>query len=100
QPTCVLCYTVKAYQLPLAGHKDNHAGLMNPDQMAEFQRRLEVPEGQEWEPFAGLKLEPRKLRSFLEAVPFNARGPRRYKADYVPLPESLPQPEGHRMSTQ
>jgi pyruvate dehydrogenase E1 component len=35
---------------PLAGHKDNHAGLMTPAQMAAFQAAMGVPEGQEWEP--------------------------------------------------
>jgi len=100
QPTCFICYTVKGYQLPLAGHKDNHAGLMTPEQMADFQRRMGIAEGQEWAPFAGLKLPPQQLRSFLQSVPFNAKGPRRYKADYVPVPSTLPRPEGHRMSTQ
>ena len=30
QPTCFIAYTIKGYGLPFAGHKDNHAGLMNP----------------------------------------------------------------------
>ena len=34
QPTCFIAYTIKGYGLPFAGHKDNHAGLMNPEQMA------------------------------------------------------------------
>ncbi|WP_366555468.1 transketolase [Aquibaculum sediminis] len=100
KPTCFICYTVKGFRLPFAGHKDNHAGLMNPEQMAEFQRRQGVPEGREWEPFSGLSLPEEKLRGFLDQVPFNARGERRYPGDYVPVPESLPKPEGHRMSTQ
>ncbi|HMT45207.1 MAG TPA: transketolase, partial [Chakrabartia sp.] len=32
RPTLFIAYTVKGYGLPLAGHKDNHAGLMNPAQ--------------------------------------------------------------------
>ena len=27
RPVCFLCYTIKGYGLPLAGHKDNHSGL-------------------------------------------------------------------------
>src|SRR5262252_9080066 len=30
RPTCFICYTIKGYGLPFAGHKDNHAGLMTP----------------------------------------------------------------------
>ena len=30
-PTCFICYTVKGFGLPLAGHKDNHSGIMNMD---------------------------------------------------------------------
>ena len=40
QPTCFIAYTIKGYGLPFAGHKDNHAGLMNRDQMALFQRDM------------------------------------------------------------
>jgi pyruvate dehydrogenase E1 component len=28
RPTCFIAYTIKGFGLPLAGHKDNHAGLM------------------------------------------------------------------------
>src|SRR5690606_39322792 len=63
QPTCFICYTVKGYQLPLAGHKDNHAGLMTPGQMADLQRRMGIAEGQERARLAGLKLPPQPLRS-------------------------------------
>ncbi|MBT8004847.1 MAG: transketolase, partial [Rhodospirillales bacterium] len=35
-PRCFVAYTVKGFRLPLAGHKDNHSGLMTLDQMAEF----------------------------------------------------------------
>jgi len=56
EPTCFIAYTVKGMGLPFAEHKDNHAGLMNPDQMAQFQRTMAIPAGQEWEPFVGLDL--------------------------------------------
>jgi len=35
-PTLFIAWTVKGFGLPFAGHKDNHAGLMNPTQMATF----------------------------------------------------------------
>ena len=33
RPTCFIAYTVKGFGLPLAGHKDNHAGLMTVAQI-------------------------------------------------------------------
>jgi pyruvate dehydrogenase E1 component len=53
-PTLFIAYTVKGYGLPFAGHKDNHAGLMNPGQIASLRESLGIPEGEEWEPYAGL----------------------------------------------
>ncbi|VWX46706.1 transketolase [Novosphingobium sp. 9U] len=54
RPTLFIAYTVKGYGLPLAGHKDNHSGMMNPPQMAQFRSDMGIAEGQEWEPWAGL----------------------------------------------
>jgi pyruvate dehydrogenase complex dehydrogenase (E1) component len=36
RPVCFICYTIKGYGLPLAGHKHNHAGLMTPAQMKSY----------------------------------------------------------------
>ena len=33
RPVCFIAYTIKGHGLPLAGHKDNHAGLMTPAQV-------------------------------------------------------------------
>ena len=100
QPTCFIAYTIKGLGLPFAGHKDNHAGLMNPEQMAEFQRRNRIPAGAEWEPFAGLDLAEADLRRFLADVPFAARRQDRPDAPRVPLPAHFPQPRAAAMSTQ
>ena len=53
-PTLFIAYTIKGQGLPFAGHKDNHAGLMNPGQLAALRERMGIAEGQEWEPYAGL----------------------------------------------
>ncbi|HYJ53441.1 MAG TPA: transketolase, partial [Allosphingosinicella sp.] len=34
--------------------KDNHAGLMNPSQLAKLRQSMGIAEGEEWEPWAGL----------------------------------------------
>ena len=99
-PTCFIAYTIKGYGLPFAGHKDNHAGLMNPDQMASFQRSMQVPEGAEWDLFAGLDLSPQELAAFVDDTPLARSGPRSHAAPPVPVPPSLPVPRGARQSTQ
>src|SRR3974377_1800645 len=40
KPTCFICYRVKVFGLPMAGHKDNHAGLMTPAQMEKFRAAM------------------------------------------------------------
>ncbi|HYM03067.1 MAG TPA: transketolase, partial [Stellaceae bacterium] len=99
-PTCFIAYTIKGFGLPLAGHKDNHAGLMNEEQMAAFQKAMAVPKGAEWDRFAGLDLPAADLQRFLAQVPFAARRERRLAAPAVPVPAGLPVPQGARLSTQ
>ena len=41
-PHCFIVYTVKGFGLPFAGHKDNHAGLMNTEQMAAFKQSMNI----------------------------------------------------------
>jgi pyruvate dehydrogenase E1 component len=111
RPTAFIAYTIKGMGLPLAGHKDNHAGLMTVEQMEGFRAKLGILPGQEWEPFAGFDAETEaEVRRFLARVPFAAplagegetRGRRRV-APPVPVPEALPEPRrapGRKMSTQ
>ncbi|MBT3305867.1 MAG: transketolase [Alphaproteobacteria bacterium] len=101
-PVCFIAYTIKGHGLPLAGHKDNHAGIMTADQMDTFRSAMNIPDRQEWEPFAGLAAKPEELQDFLDRVPFNAGGGkgRRKSATPVPVPPSLPFPENETQSTQ
>ncbi|NKX44504.1 1-deoxy-D-xylulose-5-phosphate synthase N-terminal domain-containing protein [Roseicyclus persicicus] len=85
RPTCFLAYTIKGWGTPIAGHKDNHGGLMTKAQMADWQRHMGVPEGQEWEPLAGVA-DVAALRAFLDRVPFFAKGPRRFTDAKLPAP--------------
>src|SRR5579862_9696788 len=91
-PTCFIAYTIKGYGLPFAGHKDNHAGLMNREQMAAFQASMAVPEGAEWDRFAGLDLPPERLAEFLAATPLAGGEARSHAAAAVPVPAELPPP--------
>ena len=45
RPVCFLAYTVKGWGTPIAGHKDNHGGLMNKTQMAAWQQHMGVAGG-------------------------------------------------------
>ncbi len=100
KPACFIAYTIKGRGLPFQGHKDNHAGLMNPDQIAAFRRQCGLEEGQEWEPFAGMDVDAAELRAFLSQVPFVSAGNRRLSAPAIPVPDGLPVQLGERMSTQ
>ncbi|MBX9773962.1 MAG: transketolase [Xanthobacteraceae bacterium] len=100
RPTCFICYTVKGYGLPFAGHKDNHAGLMTLAQMERFRAEMNIRPGHEWDPFEGLPTAPGELRAFLQGVSFAASGERRLQAARIEVPDTLDvviQPE---MSTQ
>ncbi len=98
RPVCFLAYTVKGWGTPIAGHKDNHGGLMTNAQMADWQDHMGVPEGQEWEPFATVPDVP-ALQGFLDQVPFFAKGRRRFHDDAVPVPD-IALATGREMSTQ
>jgi pyruvate dehydrogenase E1 component len=100
RPTCFIAYTVKGFGLPMAGHKDNHAGLMTPAQMEVFRKAMAVRPGHEWEPFEGLSLPPEQLRSFLDRVPFAADKARRLSAPPIDVPETLPVTIQPVMATQ
>jgi pyruvate dehydrogenase E1 component len=99
RPTCFICYTVKGYGLPFAGHKDNHAGLMTPAQMETLRISMGVRPGHEWDKFEGLSLPPKQLQTFLDEVPFRARTRRRPAAP-VAVPDELAVTIQPVMSTQ
>lgn len=85
RPTCFLAYTVKGWGTPIAGHKDNHGGLMNKSQFSQWQAAMGVAEGQEWNPLATVE-DADELNFFLASVPFFARGARKFKADTIDVP--------------
>src|SRR5690349_18709955 len=99
-PTCFIAYAIKGQGLPFAGHKDNHSGLMTPEQMAGFKKGMAIADGQEWDKFAGLTVPPAELEAFLKEAPFNAEGRRRTEAPVVALPAALTKPNDKESSTQ
>ena len=100
RPTVFIAYTIKGFGLPLAGHKDNHSGMMNTTQILELRERLGIAEGEEWQPYAGLGGNAAaRLRAFVEASPL-ARKAAEPRAPAVPVPDRLPVPAGAEQSTQ
>ncbi|MBT3988954.1 MAG: transketolase [Rhodospirillaceae bacterium] len=99
RPVCFIAYTVKGWGLPLAGHKDNHAGIMTPEQIIELRDSHKIREGHEWEPYEGLGKLEAKVKNLVETAPFNARGRRRYQAETIPI-DAMPKIPGATLSTQ
>ncbi len=100
RPTCFIAYTVKGIGLPMAGHKDNHAGLMTPAQMEVYRAAMNIRAGHEWDAFEGLATPAENLQSFLDRVPFASGGPRRHQAPQIAVPGELKVTIQPEMSTQ
>jgi pyruvate dehydrogenase E1 component len=98
QPICFLAYTIKGWGTPIAGHKDNHGGLMTPDQMASWQKKMAVREGHEWDPFEAIP-DTQSLKKFIDSCPFFAADNRRLSDNIIPRLELSP-PQDRRISTQ
>ena len=95
--------TIKGWGTPLAGHKDNHAGLMTEEQMAEFSAAMNIRPGHEWDPAEGLETDAEALQNFVRQRPFFAAGTRRYDAKPVTVPADIvasPCSVGEVISTQ
>jgi len=102
RPTLFLCYTVKGFGLPLAGHKDNHAGLLTPQQMEGFREAMRVRPGHEWDKWEGAAMPAEELQRFVDSAPAFTAAPRRLDAPAVAVPDRLPVPEARDavLSTQ
>ena len=98
-PTLFIAWTIKGYGLPFAGHKDNHAGLMNPTQMAALRETMGVAEGREWEPLEGIGHNaPGAVETLIDNSRIaRERRPRSFGSIEVP---SIPAPAGDEQSTQ
>ncbi|WP_298199067.1 transketolase [Novosphingobium sp.] len=100
RPTLFIAYTIKGYGLPLAGHKDNHSGMMNAAQIEGLREALGIAPGEEWEPWAGLGDNARAALEDFVARSALACKPAEPVAPAIPLPARLPVPDGADQSTQ
>ncbi len=99
QPTLFIAWTIKGFGLPFAGHKDNHAGLMNPTQMDVLRKGMNIREGHEWEPLEGVG---DNLRPGIETVIERSRVRReKEKRSFKPVTiPAISAPTGEEQSTQ
>jgi pyruvate dehydrogenase E1 component len=98
-PTLFIAWTIKGVGLPFAGHKDNHAGLMNPTQLAALRDAMGVREGHEWEPLEGVGDNARTGVEALLGRTRIAREKRERSFGTVAIP-GIPAPAGEEQSTQ
>ena len=97
--TLFIAYTIKGQGLPLAGHKDNHAGLMTPTQIEGLRDSLGIAAGEEWAPYAGLGANAAaELKAFVDNSPIAGKVADRAHR-LLPVP-AIPVPEGAEQSTQ
>lgn len=89
RPVAFVAYTIKGWNTPLAGHKDNHAGLMTPTQMDGFRKAMGVREGHEWDLAEGLDLGEAEFSRLIAETPFFAAGARRHTAARLPSPGAI-----------
>ena len=100
RPTLFIAYTVKGQGLPLAGHKDNHSGMMNGAQIGQLRASMRIAEGDEWAPYGGMgDNQAARLKAFVDASVLAAKPPEPV-APMVPVPDRLPVPPGNSQSTQ
>ena len=99
-PQCFIAYTIKGHGTPLAGHRDNHAGLMNLEQMNIFRNKMQIPEGSEWSAYDNLLIEPKTAKNFCLQAPFNNRPSQENEPPKITIPDKLPLSFRSSTSTQ
>ncbi|MBX3561429.1 MAG: transketolase [Sphingomonas sp.] len=98
-PTFFIAYTIKGFGLPFAGHKDNHAGLMNPGQIATLRDSMGIAQGAEWEPWAGLGGNSAEAAKALAERSAFAREKKARRWNVAEVP-AIAAPSGEEQSTQ
>ena len=99
-PTCFIAYTIKGFGLPLAGHKDNHAGLMNIEQMEVYKKELNIKQGEEWDYYSGINSSENDIIKFLKNNSFYKNNNRNYSDEKIHIPKKLIFKEGKSSNTQ
>ncbi len=70
--------------MPLAGHKDNHAGLLTNAQMETYRSSIGVKKGHEWDLYAGSEIAATEIRSYLNSIPYASKKAEKRTASSTP----------------
>ena len=100
RPVCFIAYTIKGFGLPLAGHKDNHAGLLTTTQTEALRTALGIRPGHEWDAVRGLGHSGSGAQAFIDAAPFIKKGRRRFTAARIDVPDEIQTAQPSVTSTQ
>ena len=98
RPVCFLAYTIKGWGTPIAGHKDNHGGLMTLNQMQKWQSNMGIREGHEWDRLEAVA-DKASFQRWLDQVPFFQSKNRRFDDAIFRVP-SLALDKSKSASTQ
>ncbi|MDA9824660.1 transketolase [Alphaproteobacteria bacterium] len=98
RPVCFLAYTIKGWGTPIAGHKDNHGGLMTPNQMQKWQSSMGIRGGREWDRLEAVA-DKAGFQRWLDQVPFFQSKNRRFDDAIFRVP-SLALDKSKSASTQ
>ena len=99
-PTCFIAYTIKGFGLPLAGHKDNHSGLMNNHQMGSYKKNLNIKNGDEWDFYSGLDTSEGLIKDFLSKTSFYKGDKRLFSDQKIHVPNKLNYKNAESSNTQ
>jgi pyruvate dehydrogenase E1 component len=101
RPVAILAYTIKGYGLPLAGHKDNHSGLLSNAEIEALRESMRVRPGEEFDLWAGLDDSP-AVQDYLRAAPLHAANQPRVTTapPLIPIPAELELRYKKQVSTQ
>ena len=89
QPVVIIAYTIKGWELPIAGDPLNHAKLLTSDQMAELQSRLGIASGEEFTRFPPGSPEDRFIQSRLKLLDGDAKAKAASEPSPLPIPDRL-----------
>ena len=101
QPVVIIAYTIKGWELPLAGDPLNHAKLLTVEQMEELKIRLGISPGKEFAQFEPGSPEDCLIKNRLHQFQIESNKEKKTVLKTpIPIPESLESKYQGNISTQ
>ncbi len=99
RPSIIFAYTIKGWQLPIAGHPLNHSMLLSVEQFDELRERMGIVRGEEWRRFDPASAEGQLCAASAERV-FSSDGIAPAHLSDTIVPTDLAVPDQGEVSTQ